>query len=161
MCKFQVSRVFDVSSSLEKQLDTMVVFYDFVFPSYSTAPTTTRTISCVYCLSYFRGLFLSDPSLLSILLATERHATEIPNLVPHVQLLGNLPFLFSLFHTACLGLVLFFLVLAQSCPLIHCNRNRPTAECRHSFFAYENFYSRKNFRGTIFLTIICTSASKT
>jgi hypothetical protein len=94
MCKFQVSRVFDVSSSLEKQLDTMVVFYDFVFPSYSTAPTTTRTISCVYCLSYFRGLFLSDPSLLSILLATERHATEIPNIVPRVQLLGNLPFLF-------------------------------------------------------------------
>jgi len=40
-------------------------------------------ISCVCSLSYFRGLFLSGPSLLSILLATEWHATEIPNLVPH------------------------------------------------------------------------------
>ena len=29
---FQVSRIFDVSSSIEKWLDTMVVFYDFVFP---------------------------------------------------------------------------------------------------------------------------------
>ena len=55
----------------------------FCFPSWSTAPTTTKTISCVCSLSYFRGLFLSGPSLLSILLATEWHATEIPNLVPH------------------------------------------------------------------------------
>ena len=29
---FQVSRIFDVNSSLEKRLDIMVVFYDFVFP---------------------------------------------------------------------------------------------------------------------------------
>ena len=131
----------------------------FCFLSWSTAPTTTKTISCVCSLSYFRGLFLSGPSLLSILLATEWHATEIPNLVPHVQLLAICRSFVSLFHIACLGLVLFFLVLAQSCPLIHCNR--ATVACRHSFFAYENFYSRKNFLGSIFLTIICTSASKT
>ena len=28
MCEFQVSRAFDVNSSLQKRLDTMVVFYD-------------------------------------------------------------------------------------------------------------------------------------
>ena len=54
-------------------------------------------------------------------------------------------FLFSLFHTACLELVLFFLVLAQSCPLIHCNRNRPIGHVDTVFFAYENFYMSENF----------------
>ena len=32
MCEFQVSKVFDVNSSLEKRLDTMAVSYDFVLP---------------------------------------------------------------------------------------------------------------------------------
>ena len=46
---------------------------------------------------------------------------------------------FSLFHIACLGSILLFLVLAQPCPLIYCNRNRPADACSHNLFCLREF----------------------
>ena len=54
---------------------------------------------------------------------------------------------FSLFHIACLGSILLFLVIAQLCPLIYCIRNLSAVACTRSFFAKENFSEK--FLGVI------------
>ena len=155
-------RIFDVSSSLEKRLDKMVMFNDgrasvltFQF-SLGTVLSNHSAWQVKYQITQWASISAKIPIFQNL-----RGFMEQSTCASMCNCLAICRFFFSLFHIACLGLFLLFRVLAQSCPLIHCNRNRPTVACRHSFFAYENFYSRKNFRGTIFLTIICTSASKT
>ena len=67
---------------------------------------------------------------------------------------------FSSFHIACLGSTLLFLVLAQPCPLVYCNRNRPAVACSHSLFCLLEFFTKKIF-GSYFLEVICTSSLNT
>ena len=125
MCEFQVSRVFDVNSSLEKRLDIMVVFYDFVFP-HDLQHQQRPKLFLVSDLYHIFGAYFSVALVCSRfcwLQSGMQQKFPISCLMCNCL---NLPFLFSLFHTACLELVLLFLVLAQSCPLIHCDRNRPT-----------------------------------
>ena len=103
----------------------------------------------------FSGLILSGPSLLSILLATEWHATEIPNLVPHVQLLGNLPFLcfFVPYRLPGIGFIL------------SCTRPVVSLDLLYPEFVrccmYSQFFLLTRIFGPNFLKIICTSASNT
>ena len=161
MCEFQVSRVFDMSSSLEKQLDTMVMLNDrrasvlnFQFPWAQFYQTTGHgkwnIVSHNQRLSQLKFSFFK----FYVASCSKKYTCLM------CSCLAICRFFFSLFHIACLGSILLFLVLAQPCPLIYCNRNCPADACSHNLFCLREFVTcqKKLF---YFLKIICTSALNT
>ena len=93
MCEFQVSRVFDVNSSLEKRLEIMVVFYDFVFPhdlQHQQRPKLFL-VSVVY---HIFGAYFSVALVCSRFCWLQSGMQQKFPISCLMQLLGNLPLIF-------------------------------------------------------------------
>ena len=140
ICEFQVRRIFDVSSSLEKRLDKMVMFNDgrasvltFQF-SLGTVLSNHSAWQVKYHITQWASISAKIPIFQNLRGFMEKSTrASMCNCLPICRSF------FSLFHIACLGSILLFLVIAQLCPLIYCIRNLSAVACTHSFFAYENF----------------------
>ena len=93
MCEFQVSRVFDVNSSLEKRLDIMVVFYDFVFP-HDLQHQQRPKLFLVSVLYHIFGAYFSVALVCSRFCWLQSGMQQKFPISCLMQLLGNLPLIF-------------------------------------------------------------------
>ena len=93
MCEFQVSKVFDVNSSLEKRLDTMAVSYDFVLP-HDLQHQQRQKLCLVSVVSHIFGAYFSVALVCSRFCWLQSGMQQKFPISCLMQLLGNLPFLF-------------------------------------------------------------------
>ena len=93
ICEFQVSRVFDVNSSLEKRLGTMVVFYDFVFP-HDLQHQQRPKLFLVSVLYHIFGAYFSVALVCSRFCWLQSGMQQKFPISCLMQLLGNLPLIF-------------------------------------------------------------------
>ena len=133
-------RIFDVSSSPEKRLGKMVMFNDgrasvltFQF-SLGTVLSNHSAWQVKYHITQWASISAKIPIFQNL-----RGFMEKSTRASMCNCLAICRSFFSLFHIACLGSILLFLVIAQLCPLIYCIRNLSAVACTHSFFAKENF----------------------
>ena len=159
MCEFQVSRVFDVNSSLEKRLDIMVVFYDFVFP-HDLQHQQRPKLFLVSVLYHIFGAYFSVALVCSRFCWLQSGMQQKFPISCLMQLLSNLPLIFFFVPYRLPGIDL---TLSCNRPALSLDLFYPESVrcCMYSqFFCLGEFFTWKFF-GPDSLKTICTSALNT
>ena len=134
MCEFQVSKIFDVNSSLEKRLDTMAVSYDFVLP-HDLQHQQRQKLFLVSVVYHIFGAYFSVALVCSRFCWLQSGMEQKFPISCLMQLLGNLPFLFFFVPNR---YAIRLLKLKNTINLIRTRSlSRTKGRCDHKFLSFE------------------------